>query len=367
MIPEEGSQPIATVPPRPWARIRPGARSFAELTTTGVGGTFDGLIEAESEADIIEAFTDADARGIPTVMLGGGSNLLADDVHFPGLVIRDKRQEITLTQIGGCEGANVKVTAGCPWELFVVHAIEQEWIGAEALSGIPGSVGGAAVQNIGAYGQEVSAIVAKVNTWDRLRRERKQFAYAELGYRYRSSVLKQSESPRYIVLSVEFQMRLGSLGDPIAYPGLAAHLGAKVGERVPSAAVREAVLEIRGSKGMVLNDADRDTYSTGSFFTNPVVTPEQAARLPEDAPRYEAEGGVKLSAAWLIQHAGFLPGFGDLERAHLSTKHTLALVNGGKATASDIRDLARQVRRGVREAFDVTLEPEPILVGRALS
>lgn len=365
MIPEEGSQPIATIPPRPWARIRPSARSFAELTTTAVGGTFEQLVEAESEEEIIAAFTDADARAIPTVMLGGGSNLLADDLHFPGLVIRDKREEITLTQIGGCEGANVKVTAGCPWEAFVVHAIEHEWIGAEALSGIPGSVGGAAVQNIGAYGQEISSIVAKVNTWDRLRGQRKQFSFAELGYRYRSSVLKQSASPRYIVLSVEFQMRLGSLGDPIAYPGLARHLDVVVGERVPSSQVREAVLEIRSSKGMVLSD-DRDTFSTGSFFTNPVVSAEHAARLPEDAPRYPAEGGVKLSAAWLIQHAGFPPGFGDLQRAHLSTKHTLALVNGGLATASDIQALARQVRNGVCEAFDVTLEPEPIFVGAGL-
>ena len=384
-IPERPAPSLPSAPV-PADRRSPGAGAFAELTTIGAGGGFRELVEASSEEEIVEAVRAADAEGRPLMMLGGGSNVLASDDYFDGVVVRDARQDVVLVQEGGCEGANLRVTAGTPWDAFVVHTIEREWMGLEALSGIPGTVGAAPVQNIGAYGRDVAGSIARVHVYDRLAGRPDDLPAEALGFGYRTSLIKGSlldwgPSPRYIVLSVDFQLRLASLSAPVQYGQLARLLGVQPGGRVPSADLREAVLELRRSKGMVLDDVDRDTYSCGSFFTNPVLTEEQAARLPEGAPRFgvadgsraalgaaapAARGQVKTSAAWLIDRAGFPAGYGMPGPAALSTKHCLAVTNRGGASAAQLRALARTVRDGVREAFDVTLEAEPVVIGEPL-
>jgi UDP-N-acetylmuramate dehydrogenase len=383
-IPEHSDTPVATIPPLPFGRQRQDAHTLADLTTMGVGGPFARLVEATTEEEIIHTITEADSAGVPLLVVGGGSNILAADQAFEGVVLRDTRSHIALTQEGGCEGVNLHVLAGTPWDTLVVRAIENEWSGIEALSGIPGTVGAAPVQNIGAYGHEISSTVARVHTWDRVKGERREFASDELGFGYRTSVLKESlkdgwsPSPRYIVLAVDFQLRIASLSAPVLYGQLARRLGVPVGARVPASEVRAAVLDLRRSKGMVLDDADRDTYSCGSFFTNPVLTEAQAAELPADAPRYDVvdnrratlnvgapriPGLVKTSAAWLIDYAGFHAGYGMPGPAALSTKHCLALTNRGGATSADIKELAQTIQQGVRGAYGITLQPEPIIVG----
>jgi UDP-N-acetylmuramate dehydrogenase len=397
------------------------APALAELTTLRVGGPVGRYVEAGSEAELIDAIRTADDAGEPLLVLGGGSNLLVADEGFDGVVVRDVRQgldadlEDSCGTDGACGGASLSLPAGQDWDAFVAQAVANEWVGVEALSGIPGTVGAAPVQNIGAYGQEVAGVVASVVTWDRATGGRRTFTLSELGFGYRTSLLKQSmragsvgpdgapdpgapwyPTPRYVVLTVNLQLRLGSLSAPVAYGELARRLGVEVGERAPSAAVREAVLELRGGKGMLLDVAgrhaegdgahDHDRWSAGSFFTNPIVPAAQADDLPADAPRFPVRSAtpestvgpslgvvdpslVKTSAAWLIEHAGFTKGFGlagEHSPARLSTRHTLALTNRGGATAADLVALARAVRDGVRETFGIELEPEPVLVGTAL-
>jgi len=239
--------------------------------------------------------------------------------------------------------------------------VAEQWSGLETLSGIPGSVGASPIQNIGAYGADVSQTVARVETLDRSTGRRRSFAAADCGFGYRTSRFK-AEQDRYLILSVTFQLRLGSLSAPVGYAELARELGVELGQRVPAADVREAVLRLRRRKGMVLADDDPDTWSAGSFFTNPVLAAERAAALPPAAPRYpQPDGRVKTSAAWLIEHSGFGKGYGVGE-ATLSTKHTLALTNRGRATAADLLRLAAEVRSGVESTFGITLVPEPLLV-----
>jgi UDP-N-acetylmuramate dehydrogenase len=243
-------------------------------------------------------------------------------------------------------------------------------VGVEALSGIPGSTGATPVQNVGAYGQEVAETIAAVRTWDRQERRIRTLAAADGEFGYRTSRFKLERfrgGPRFVVLEVTFQLRIGDLGTPVRYAELAAALDVGLGGRAPLAAVRDAVLGLRRRKGMVLDDDDRDTWSAGSFFTNPVMDPEQAAALPPGAPLWPmADGCVKTSAAWLIEHAGFARGHGLPGPAALSTKHTLAVTNRGGAGASDLVRLAREVRDGVRAAFGVVLDPEPVLIGCTL-
>jgi UDP-N-acetylmuramate dehydrogenase len=258
----------------------------------------------------------------------------------------------------------------------VDYAVHHAWSGLEALSGIPGSTGATPVQNVGAYGSDVSQTIWQVRTWDRQARAVKTFVPSQLNFGYRDSLLKQTTtagSPRYVVLTVEFQLALGRMSAPIRYAELARGLGVEVGERASALDVRREVLRLRGSKGMVLDPADRDTYSTGSFFTNPILTSAVADSLPDGAPRYPAgDGLVKTSAAWLIEHAGFPKGYGlDANsvtggRASLSTKHTLAITNRGGASAKDLLSLAREVRDGVRSRFGIELANEPLLIGLEL-
>jgi UDP-N-acetylmuramate dehydrogenase len=236
------------------------------------------------------------------------------------------------------------------------------WVGLEALSGIPGSVGASPIQNVGAYGQEVADTVATVRCWDRVDGAQRTFAAADCGFGYRTSRFKQ-QPQRYVVLAVSFQLRIGDVSTPVRYAELARTLGIEVGRRAPMTAVREAVLGLRRRKGMVLDGGDPDTWSAGSFFTNPVLDPESALRLPAEAPRWtQPDGSVKTSAAWLIERAGFAKGYGT-DRVALSTKHTLALTNRGGARTDDLLALAAEVQRQVHRTFGVWLVNEPALVG----
>ncbi|WP_346844832.1 UDP-N-acetylmuramate dehydrogenase [uncultured Rothia sp.] len=356
------------------------------IVTAEVGGAAKNYVRASTEQEIIDAVSAADYAGEKLLIVGGGSNILVADSGFDGTVVHIASEGIEDLDIPACGGANIRVQAGHNWDAFVAYSIEQEWVGIEALSGIPGTVGATPVQNVGAYGAEVSQTISRVQTWDRQENTRKTFALADLKFAYRDSILKQTTvngSPRFVVLSVDFQFTLGTLSAPIRYAELARQLGVAVGERAPSSKVRETVLQLRASKGMVLDSADRDTYSTGSFFTNPIVASSALESLPADAPRFPVtdasgqhilEEQIKLSAGWLIQHAGFDKGFGLTDeskkitdgRASLSTKHTLAITNRGEATCTDMLAIARAVRDGVEKAFGITLVPEPVIVGESL-
>lgn len=347
---------------------------LADHTTLRLGGPARGWVRCETERQLIDAVTAAHEADQPALVLGGGSNLVVADDGFPGVVVEVATRGI-LPDVDDCDtlsctnAVSVTVAAGEVWDDFVAHAVSQGWWGVEALSGIPGSVGATPIQNVGAYGQEVSQTIASVRTWDRVDGTQRTFAASDCGFGYRHSRFK-AEPDRHLVLEVTFLLRQGSLGAPIRYAELARTLGVDTGERAPLHDVRRAVLGLRRGKGMVLDEADHDTWSAGSFFTNPLLTAAQAAALPTGAPRWkQPDGRVKTSAAWLIEHAGFGRGFGLARaggRVSLSTKHTLALTNRGGATTADLLALAREVRDGVERAFGVRLVNEPVLVGCAL-
>ncbi|GAB6986894.1 UDP-N-acetylmuramate dehydrogenase [Nocardioides pyridinolyticus] len=326
-------------------------------TTLRLGGPADEWVTVATEADLASAL-DTD---LPVLVLGGGSNLVVADEGFRGRVVEIATRGVAPDVEDGvsCGGVMVTVAAGEPWDDFVARAVEREWVGVEALSGIPGSVGATPIQNVGAYGQEVSQTIASVRVWDRTLRGVRTFANADCGFGYRTSRFK-ADPGRHVVLSVTFQLRQGSLGGPVAYAELARTLGVEPGERAPLADVRRAVLALRGGKGMVLDAGDHDTWSAGSFFTNPVVA---ADAVPEGAPAWpQPDGTVKTSAAWLIEHAGFAKGHGT-DRVALSSKHTLAITNRGGASTAELLALAREVRDGVEARFGIRLVNEPVLVG----
>lgn len=336
---------------------------LANHTTLRVGGPAARMVVATDDETLVETVAGCDERGEPVLVLGGGSNVLVSDDGFPGTVVRVASRGID-AEVSDCAGATVQVAAGENWDEFVAHSLAQGWVGLETLSGIPGLVGATPIQNVGAYGSDVSQTIASVLTWDRRERARKTFAASECGFGYRTSRFKQ-EPGRHLVLRVTFQLRLGNMGGAIAYPELARTLGVEVGERAPALQVRDAVLAIRGAKGMVLEAGDHDTWSAGSFFTNPILTPAAADALPPEAPRYPEGDRIKTSAAWLIRHSGFDRGHGN-ERAALSGKHVLALTNRGGATAADLVALATEVRDGVEARFGIRLVPEVNLVGTRL-
>ena len=353
---------IATPPGQAAADRSP---RLADHTTLRLGGPARRWVTAATEQELVETVFALDAAGEPVLVLGGGSNLVVSDEGFDGTVV-----EIATTGIDadedGCTGAIVRVEAGQAWDSFVGYAIEQEWSGVEMLSGIPGKVGATPIQNVGAYGGEVADTLQTVHAWDRQTRQRATFPMASCGFGYRTSRFK-AEPGRYLIAAVTFQFRMPSRSAPNRYSELARTLGVELGARPPAADVRAAVLELRRGKGMVLDAGDHDTWSAGSFFTNPILSAEDAARLPVEAPRWpmpdpDARGAVKTSAAWLIEHAGFGRGFGD-GAAQVSAKHTLALTNRGSASTADLLDLARTIRAGVAATYAITLEPEPVLVG----
>ncbi|MFI5605792.1 UDP-N-acetylmuramate dehydrogenase [Amycolatopsis sp. NPDC051903] len=342
---------------------------LADYTTLHLGGPARRFVRAATSADVVAAVREAEDAGEPVLLLGGGSNLVVADDGFPGTLVRIATTGWTR------DGEIVEVAAGQEWDAFVAALVEAGLGGLECLSGIPGSVGATPIQNVGAYGCEVAESIVSVELYDRASREVRTVKADELGFAYRTSVLKGTDSG--VVLSVRFRVDPSGESAPVRYGELARTLGVEIGAKVPAARAREAVLGLRRGKGMVLDAADHDTWSAGSFFTNPIVAHadvETTLRritgvVGQDVavPQYPADGGVKLSAAWLIERAGFAKGHpGPGGRASLSTKHTLALTNRGDATTADLLALAREVRDGVRDRFGVTLHPEPLLIACVL-
>jgi len=330
---------------------------LADHTTLHVGGPAAEFVVATTEAELVDAVREADDAGRPVLVLGGGSNVLVSDAGFDGRVVAVRTRGVS-ADADACGGAVVRVAAGEPWDDLVARAVDEGWVGVEALSGIPGLVGATPIQNVGAYGQEVSETIASVRCWDRQAGAVRTLFNRDCRFGYRTSRFKQ-EPGRWVVLEVVFQLRLGDLGAPVRYAELAGRLGLEPGGRAALGDVRAAVLELRQGKGMVLDEDDHDTWSAGSFFTNPVLA---AGSVPDGAPAWpQPDDTVKTSAAWLIEHAGFGRGHGNA-RAALSGKHTLALTNRGGASAEDLLDLAREVRDGVREEFGIELVNEPVLV-----
>ena len=349
---------------------------IAAHTTMRVGGPAARMVVVETPDELVDAVREVDDADEPLLVMGGGSNLVVSDAGFAGTVVKVETRGVVVDSQDQCGGANVVVAAGEDWDGFVAQAVDEGWSGVEALSGIPGSAGATPVQNVGAYGQEVAQTIARVRVWDRREEQVRTMSSLDCRFTYRDSVFKATD--RYVVIDVMYQLIPGTMSQPVRYADLAAQLGVAVGERVPLGEARDAVLEQRRRRGMVLDASDYDTWSCGSFFTNPVLgagdfaalESRVALRLGDDAaapPRFAGpEGGVKTSAAWLIENAGFAKGFGLPGPASLSTKHTLAVTNRGAATASDVASLARQVRDGVRDTFGVTLVNEPVLVGHSL-
>jgi UDP-N-acetylmuramate dehydrogenase len=406
---------------------------LARYTTLGLGGPAARFIEAGSDADVVAAVREADGSGEPVLVLGGGSNLVVADEGFPGTVVRVATTGVRISSASGGR-ATVTVAAGEDWDPLVERFVAEGLSGVECLSGIPGLAGATPIQNVGAYGQEVAETIVAVRAYDRLLDAVVELSGADCGFGYRTSAFKRrgtgpgpgaadpgAASPpaagqrpaadrrqpagverpaarrrpaisrraatepaaatgRYVVLGVTFRLARDPLSAPVRYPELARTLSIAEGERVPVGSARSAVLSLRRRKGMVLDPADPDTRSAGSFFTNPVLDLRQFAEVrrraalrsggpPEDVsvPHFPAgDGRVKVPAAWLIEQAGFGKGYPGNGGARISSKHTLALVNPGGASAASLIGLARQIRDGVRHAFAVELVTEPVLVGAEL-
>ena len=331
---------------------------LSELTTLRLGGEPARMVEAHSEGELAELVRSAYE---PLLVLAGGSNVVVADGGFPGTVVR------VLTRGVERDGARLEVQAGEPWDELVAMTVAEGLGGFECLSGIPGSTGATPIQNVGAYGQEVAETVESVRVLDRASGQISELSAGECGFVYRGSIFKYRD--RHVVLAVTFRMRESAVSGPLRYAELARRLDVPVGGSAPLAEVREAVLALRRGKGMVIDPSDPDSVSAGSFFTNPVLEPEDFARLqartgdlggPPAFP--EPDGRIKTSAAWLIERAGFPRGYGN-GRVGISSKHTLALVNRGGASTAELMALAREIAGGVRERFGVRLHPEPVLVG----
>lgn len=331
---------------------------LAPLTTLGVGGDARYFAQASSEEDVLEAVGFAAGRGVGLVVLGGGSNLVVADGGFDGLVIR--------AAIPGTHFAGATVTAGSgvDWDGLVAECVLQDLAGVECLSGIPGWVGGTPIQNVGAYGQQVSGVISKVRVFDRRLGKTADMSGEDCRFAYRTSLFNTDAPGRYVVLSVTYTLAKGGPAT-VTYPDLQRVFRDR--DPVTLSEVRRAVLEIRASKAMLLVDGDPDCRSAGSFFKNPIVDEAGALRVEaaagEVVPRYPVEGNrVKLPAAWLIERAGFPKGT-VRGRAGLSGKHTLALVNRGGATAGDILGLAGEILDGVEDRFGIRLRAEPNFLG----
>jgi UDP-N-acetylmuramate dehydrogenase len=343
---------------------------LAPLTTFRLGGPATRLVVATTDDEVVAAVREADASGTPLLIIGGGSNLVIGDKGFDGTALRIATSGFDL------DGTRLELAAGETWTDAVARTVEAGLGGIECLAGIPGSAGATPIQNVGAYGQEVSTTITEVVAYDRRSGETVVLRNAACGFSYRNSRFKQ-EPDRYVVLRVRFELEdADGLSAPVKYAETARALGIEVGDRVPAAAARETVLALRAGKGMVLDADDHDTWSAGSFFTNPILTAAEyetfLARVRDRLgdgvapPAYPAgDGHTKTSAAWLIDKAGFTRGYGS-GPARISTKHTLALTNRGQATTEDLLALAREVVDGVRDAFGVTLVNEPVTVGVSL-
>ncbi len=334
--------------------------NLSELTTLHVGGPAKKVVRAKSEDELIRAVKDVDEGGIPLLIIGRGSNLLVSDAGFKGTVIVVETQGNSY-EIDACSGGTLQVAAGVDWDQFVGFTLERNLANLESLSGIPGTVGAAPIQNIGAYGHEVSEVIARLRTYDRFEKTIKTFTADQCAFGYRDSLFKQT-GDRYVILDVTFQLRRGESSLPIKYRELADSLGAAIDDRVPTIKVREAVLALRAKKGMLYSETVKN-WSAGSFFVNPIVSSWEAEELPESAPRWaQSDGSTKLSAAWLMESAGVVKGE-TLNGAKISDAHVLAITNSGDATTADIVALARSARERVQAKFGIMLEPEVRLVG----
>ena len=339
--------------------------ALSNFTTLKVGGPAQKIVHAHTEDELVEFVKAADKAGEQVLILGGGSNLLISDAGFAGTVIRVESKGNAL-DYDACSGGMIEVSAGEDWDKFVALTIEKGFADLESLSGIPGTIGGAPIQNIGAYGHEVSETIARVKAYDRTKGEITTFTNEQCRFSYRNSVFK-AESGRYVILNVTFQLRKGEKSLPITYAELAKFLSINIGDRAPVVEVRKAILQLRGRKGMLIDAGDVNSNSAGSFFVNPILNKEIADKLPADAPRWpQTDGRIKTSAAWLMEHAGVNKGE-KLAGAQISNKHVLALTNSGDATAGDIVELAKMARAKVFEKFGVKLEAEVQLVGLDLN
>ncbi len=336
---------------------------LAPLTTLGIGGRARWLLHARTVQEVEHAHQWSVFTDVPLFVVGGGSNLVVADEGFAGVVLR--------VAIGGRSYAAaaaetlVTVGAGEPWDETVAECVARGLAGLECLSGIPGTAGGTPIQNVGAYGQEVSDSIDRLTAYDRESNAFLTLTAAECTFSYRMSRFKRADADRFVICDVTFRLRRG--GPTVTYPDIMDHLE-KAGVSSPDILdVRNAVLAVRRRKGMVIDAADADTRSVGSFFMNPVVSEHHRERVASVAgvqpPAYPADSGhVKLSAAWLIERSGFQRGDGD-GPVGISSKHTLALVNRGGATARDVLRFASRIKRGVLDRFGISLRPEPVFVG----
>ena len=350
---------------------------LASMTTLRLGGPASRVIAPDREEDLIEAVRAIDANHGRLLVVGGGSNLVVGDEGFDGTVLRMSTRGIdsaSPSTPGGSAVRHLTALAGEPWDDLVARCVADGLTGVECLGGIPGLVGAVPMQNVGAYGQDVSETIVRVRAWDRASGRVVELDHASCGFAYRSSVFRGRDDR--VILGVTFALREGAESAPIRYAELARALGVREGERAPLARVRETVIALRRGKGMVLDPADPDSTSAGSFFTNPIVDGEGLARLRErvaaalgaeaSLPVFpEMDGRSKVSAAWLIERAGFPKGHA-MGPVAISSKHALALTNRGGATTADLLALARAIRDGVKAKFGVTLENEPVFVGVSL-
>jgi UDP-N-acetylmuramate dehydrogenase len=332
-------------------------------TTLRLGGPAGTLTVVSDPDEAVTTVRKAAAEGRPVLVLAGGSNVVIGDEGFPGTVLLLRTTGIRVVEEGD-DSVVVRVAAGESWDDFVSYAVANGYSGVECLSGIPGSAGATPIQNVGAYGQEVAHTIAAVHAYDREHDSIRVMSPLECEFAYRKSIFKNSD--RFVVLEVDFRLALSGESAPIRYAELARGLGVEPGARVPLADARDTVRKLRAGKGMVLDPDDHDTWSVGSFFTNPVVSKEAWAALDLDAPHWPGDDGtVKIPAAWLIEHAGFPKGFAG-DGVAISGKHTLALTNRGEGTTAALLDLARTIRDGVRDRFGIELHPEPVLINCAI-
>jgi UDP-N-acetylmuramate dehydrogenase len=338
--------------------------TLGAYTTLRLGGPPGTLTVASEPDEAVATVRNCTAAGQPILVLAGGSNVVIGDAGFPGTVLLLRTRGIRVIAEDPGQVV-VRVAAGEPWDAFVAETVANGWSGVECLSGIPGSAGATPIQNVGAYGQEVAHTIVAVHAYDRAAGEVRELTPQECAFGYRTSVFKHSD--RWLVLEVDFRLDVSADSAPIRYAELARQLGVEAGDRVPLDRARETVLKLRAGKGMVLDPDDQDTWSVGSFFTNPVLPAAQWAALAErESPPHwpGADGTVKVPAAWLIEHAGFGKGYAGRNVA-ISTKHTLALTNRGGGTTEALLELAREIRAGVQDRFGIELHPEPVLINCA--
>ena len=336
---------------------------LAPLTTLGVGGPARFLADVRSPRDITEAVAWARNQGVPLFVLGGGSNLLVSDHGFDGLVLK-----VSMSGILPYRDGVFVAQAGTDWDSMVAVAVSEGFAGIECLSGIPGTVGGTPVQNVGAYGQEVSDTIAEVTAISLDTGAERIFEKSECGFGYRRSLFNTTQRGSWLIVSVRFELRSGA--PKIAYRDLKEYFAARNNSSPSLQQVRDAVREIRRGKAMLIVPGDDDARSAGSFFKNPVLAPaeyqgllEAAAQRGEKVPSYPAEGqSFKVPAAWLVEHAGFTKGF-TRGAVGISRKHALAIVNRGGARAADVVALKNEIQKGVRDTFGIELHPEPVMVG----